>query len=55
MEKQREVDSTDKTSTTNNNSNIETVGTDASWNNKGEDEQKRTKGADATHVADGDA
>jgi hypothetical protein len=43
LEKQREMESADKTSTTNNDSHIETVGTVASWNNKGEDEQKRKK------------
>ena len=49
------MESADKTSITNNVANIETVGTDASWNNKGEDEQERNKGADAAHAADGDA
>ena len=43
----------DTTSMTNTNTNIETVGTDASWNNKVEDEQKTNKEADGAHSADG--
>ena len=35
LERQREVESANKTNTTNNDSNIETVGTDTSWSNKG--------------------
>ena len=46
--------SEDKTSTTNIDSNINNVGTDASWNNKVE-AQKTNKEADASHSADGDA
>ena len=46
------MESADKTSKTDNDSNIQTVGTDASWSDKGEDEQKRPEGADTAHVAD---
>ena len=37
LERQKEVESADKTSTTNNDSNIQTVGTDASWSDTCED------------------
>ena len=49
------MESADKTSTTDDVSNIQTVDTDASWSDKGEVEQRRTRGADAAHVADGNA
>ena len=54
LERKREIDPADKTSTTDNNSIIETISTTTSWSDKGEDEQRRTRGSDAAHAADGD-
>ena len=55
LEKQGARETAEKTSTTNIDSNIETFGTDASWYNKVEDEQKTNKEADGAHSADGGA
>ena len=54
LEKRREMKSENKTSITNIKSNINAVGTDASWNNKVE-AQKINKEADASYSAGGDA
>ena len=55
LKRQKDMESADKTSTTDDDSNVQTVGTDAGWSDKDEDDQGRTRAANAARAADGDA
>ena len=54
LERQKDVESADKTSTTDDDNNVQTVGTDASWSDKVENAQGRTRAADTARAADRD-
>ena len=53
LERQKDMEAADKTSTTDNDINVQTVNTNAGWSDKIEDDQGRTRAATAVHAAEG--
>ena len=54
LERWKDMESADETSTTDNGTNIQTVGTNTGWSDSNEDGQGITRSADAAHAAEGD-